>query len=321
MKELCRICGSDKTEEIIAKEMMIGTRESFIYVECNSCNVVVIKEVPTNISEYYPNNYYSFNSNNANKQNRILSTIRKKSFLFGLNNIFFVGKFLQRFFTVPPYYHWFSKINLSRESKILDVGCGDGKTLFRMEKDGFTNLTGIDRFLSKEIKNNKNVKVMKKDIFDIEGRFDLIMLNHVFEHMENPSEVLEKIYSLLKPNRYALIRIPTVSSFAYKHYGTNWVQFDAPRHFFLHSIQSMELLSKKTGFVLKDSFCDSTEFQFWGSEQYLKNIPLHDKSSYSINLQKSMFSEEQIMEFSKRAEKLNKEKNGDQRCFFLYKNN
>ena len=64
---------------------------------------------------------------------------------------------------------------------------------------------------------------------------------------------------------------------------------------------------------------DSTESQFLGSEFYLKNIPLKDQSLYLKNPQKSIFSEKQIQEFKDNAMKLNEENDGDQACFYLYK--
>jgi len=39
------------------------------------------------------------------------------------------------------------------------------------------------------------------------------------------------------PGGWCVIRIPTVSSFAWEHYREQWVQLDAPRHFFLHKVR------------------------------------------------------------------------------------
>ena len=64
---------------------------------------------------------------------------------------------------------------------------------------------------------------------------------------------------------------------------------------------------------------DSTEFQFWGSEQYLKGISLRDKRSLAENPRKSIFSKNQIRHFVRQAVELNRNGDGDAACFYLYK--
>lgn len=91
------------------------------------------------------------------------------------------------------------------------------------------------------------------------------MFHHSFEHISDPLEALETVRSLLAPNGRCLIRVPVVS-WARNEYGANWVQIDAPRHFFLHTEKSMEILAEKVGLEITRVEYDSTEFQFWGSE-------------------------------------------------------
>ena len=148
---------------------------------------------------------------------------------------------------------------------------------------------------------------------------DFIILHHSFEHMAEPLSVLKKIYQLLLPNGYVLIRIPVSSSYAWREYDLNWVQLDAPRHLFLHSIESMQLLAKQAGFQMKDIVFDSSAFQFWGSEQYLHDIPLRADNSYLVNPDKSIFTPVQIENYKRRAKELNDKNDGDSACFYLYK--
>jgi hypothetical protein len=81
----------------------------------------------------------------------------------------------------------------------------------------------------------------------------------------------------------------------------------------------MELLVNKTNLKIDDIIWDSTSFQFWGSEQYLKNIPLRSGLSYADNQNKSIFSPNQIQEFEVKAKELNRNKCGDQAAFFISK--
>ncbi len=146
------------------------------------------------------------------------------------------------------------------------------------------------------------------------------MFHHSFEHLPDPIEALEAVHRLLSPGGECMIRIPLVSSEAWKKYGTHWVQLDAPRHFFLFSIESLKVLAEKTKFKIKEIVYDSSEFQFWGSEQYLKDIPLMAENSYGKNPAKSIFTKTQIEDYKKMADKLNRESQGDQAAIYMVKN-
>jgi len=81
----------------------------------------------------------------------------------------------------------------------------------------------------------------------------------------------------------------------------------------------MHLLAQQCGFEVFKTEFDSTAFQFWGSEQYLRDIPLSDKRSYSISPKQSIFSDSDIQTFEARAKLLNTKSQGDQACFYLRK--
>ncbi len=97
-----------------------------------------------------------------------------------------------------------------------------------------------------------------------------------------------------------------------------WVQIDAPRSIFLHSTKSLEILSRNKRFEFSKIVYDSTAFQFWGSDQYRKNIPLNEPHSYLMNPKNLLFSrKDDISEFSKRVMELNTANLRDQTVFYL----
>ena len=132
-------------------------------------------------------------------------------------------------------------------------------------------------------------------------------------------DTLQQAYNILNPGGVVLLRVPTVSSFAWQHYGVHWVQLDAPRHLYLNSLQSIQVLAQKTGFTLEQTVYDSNAFQFWGSEQYEQNIPLQDPRSYAIAPQNASFDAQRIRDFATRANELNAAQQGDQAAFYLRK--
>lgn len=325
--KICAICNNQTDNKThIVKEMMFGSRDEFEYLECAQCGCIQIKEIPENIAKYYPSNFYSFKENTCdpkvNSFESFLKRQRMKYLIYGNKEIgILLSKILRKIYKtpMPDYYEWFRKLQLPLESAILDVGCGSGKLLLQMRDDGFTNLTGVDPFIKSDIFYKNGVKVLKKYLHEIECLFDFIMLNHSFEHMPQPLSVLQELYRIVKKNKYILVRIPVASSFAWRKYGVNWVQIDAPRHFFIPTIKSMEILSNQAGFEITDIVYDSHAFQFWGSEQLLRNIAIMESESYAINAEKSIFSKQEIDSFDSMAKLLNKQKDGDAACFYLYK--
>lgn len=316
----CRICGNIKYNKFyFALEMMFGTREEFEYIECNNCGCLQIKTIPDNIEKYYPNEYNAFEPQKFPEKNIFVFLLQKKklqhllgekkTFIGWLLTTLVKGSFEEK---LAP-----AKINLN--SKILDVGSGTGARLIRLRQKGFNNITGIDVFIRKDIIYDKGLRILKKDLINLKERYDFIMMNHSFEHMPDPTGTLNALNRILLPNRFLLIRIPVAGSFSWEKYSTNWVALDAPRHFYLHTPKSMEILAQKTGFKITEVLFDSSEYQFVGSEQFKNNIFLRSENSYFNNPEKSIFTKKTIRKYKKMAAKLNKVKKGDAACFYLYK--
>jgi SAM-dependent methyltransferase len=191
----------------------------------------------------------------------------------------------------------------------LDVGSGAGRLLLEMREFGFKNLSGIDPFLEKDIHHNAEVNVYKKSLDDVIEHYDFIMLHHSFEHMSNPQAALKKIKSVLKPNGQVLIRIPLADSYAYEKYGVNWVELDPPRHFFLHTKKSMQLMIEEQGFKLDRILYDSSNFEIIESEKWKRGIPSAKEEA--------IFSKKEKQEMSELVDELNQKEKGSRACFYL----
>jgi len=319
MSIICRICGNEKNNNLhTAREMMFGFRDKFIYIECANCGCLQIKDYPDDLAKYYPSDYFSYKKLLIPSGNVIKKYFTHKWVEFGLTGKSLLGKFIGKFKPVPFFYQLLQKYKIRQDSKVLDVGCGSGKLLSILHRGGFSELVGIDPYLPNDLHYGNGLSLLKKDLKDIDQKFDLITLNNSFEHMPEPLVVLKKLNDILMKDGLLIMGIPVIG-YAWRYYGVNWVQLDAPRHLYIQSTKSMEILSKKTGFMVSDISYTSDEFQFWGSEQYIKNIPLMDDRSYWTNPTNSIFSKEDIETFKHRAIELNQKKDGDQASFFLKK--
>ena len=278
--------------------------------------------IPADLSKYYPKDaYYSFHNDgdfNDSKYSlsNFLRRIKSEYLLFGKNRLAALPMMIG--YIVPGYYKWLKTVKAGYDTSILDLGCGGGELLFRLRRIGFKRLTGADPFIEENIQAD-GISIYKTDVFGITGSFDFIMVNHAFEHMEEPLRVLKKLYELLKPKSYLLIRIPVTESYCWQHYGVYWAALDTPRHLYIHSAKSMQLLSEQAGFEIKAIEHDSGAFQFWGSEQYKNGISMVAPNSYKTNKRKSIFSKAQIRDYKKRIELLNSRQQGGDGVFYLYK--
>ena len=102
------------------------------------------------------------------------------------------------------------RLGLSRESKILDVGCGTGAMLeeFSRRYQAF----GID-FSPQAIdfcrkRGLANVRVGSLDAFPRDERFDLITMFDVVEHVEDDRGLLSEAHGRLSPGGHLLVAVP-----------------------------------------------------------------------------------------------------------------
>jgi len=170
-------------------------------------------------------------------------------------------------------------------------------------------LTGVDPFIPRDVGHASGAKVFKATIHDVHGRFDLVLLNHAFEHIPDQLETLQAVASRLAPGGHCLVRVPTVSSYAWEHYREDWVQLDAPRHFFLHSVESLRRLGERAGLTLQAVEFDSTELQFAGSELHRRDCP------WTVGM--PGYSRAELRRFRAKARALNAEGRGDQAAFWF----
>ncbi len=323
----CKVCNSNKIDIITVKEMQFGMLDEFEYLHCLECGSLIIKDIPNNLSKYYPVNYYSFKEEQLIDNSFILKKwLRGKYWQYVIspkskNLAGYIINLLKKP-RKDTLFHIIGKTNINLKSRIIDIGCGSGSLLKKLHQFGYSNVLGLDPNINNDIYYEGEKLVIKAKIEDYvkgqEDLYDLIMLHHSFEHIPNPEEVLESIKKLSHKDTVYLIRIPLANSYAFKKYKENWAQLDAPRHLFLYSEKGIRMILEKHNFEILDIIYDSEEFQFWCSEQYLQNISLqHDERSYVVNKSKSLFSEQDILNFRDKATKLNKEKKGDQAAFIF----
>ena len=105
-----------------------------------------------------------------------------------------------------------SSISLRKEAKILDYGCGSGRTLSWFREFGYKNSIGID--ISQEALKICELQGLKigKDVFHKNNlhlkpfSFDLVFADGVLEHYKNFEKIIKEMCKLSK--QYVLITQP-----------------------------------------------------------------------------------------------------------------
>lgn len=312
MLSACTICqNTEHNKNYIVREMMFGLRTPFNYTKCAECGCMQLENKPSDMAPYYPSEqYYSFHTSSLSPVKTFFKNyILGKLFNYYLGHFSFVGFIASRFYYLQKKYGWIECLKgIDKSATILDIGSGAGKYLDELKQAGFEKITGIDPYIEADITTSLGVSIFKKQIAAVTGKYDFIMLNHAFEHMDHPREILQNIHGLLNPNGQLLIRIPVIDCYSWEKYGVNWFQIDAPRHLYLHTKKSMDILAKQTSFAIQSIVYDSNDYQFIFSEKYVLDKTLIEPFS---------FPKKSIQDWRKMAKALNKKKQGDQACFIL----
>src|SRR5882724_2868715 len=137
----CKICGNTSGNKThIAREMMFGLRDQFEYLECGNCGCLQLVNPPADIAKYYPTDYYSFQ-----EQSGVVTAIRRWLGVSAIGRAFIES--------VSPNHAMDSvrRLNLPTSARILDVGCGSGKLLRDLYYLRFSNASGVDPFIQRNI--------------------------------------------------------------------------------------------------------------------------------------------------------------------------
>ena len=187
----CTLCGASDTK-LLAKEGQFGW-PTYVSV-CRQCGLVYLNPRWTKDGylTFYANeydNFYRFDEDKATEKE-----LRKTRI---------VWERLQA--------HTTHKINT-----VLDIGCGLGWSLHYLSQQiPGLSIAGIEPsdYCADHLTNQIGGELVARDVdsdwhISNQGRFDLIIVRHVLEHLLDPLEALQKVHQALSPSGIVYMGVP-----------------------------------------------------------------------------------------------------------------
>lgn len=270
----CEICGSRNISHIFKQyDKNLNIKECFSVFKCANCYSLFLNPQPTekDLEKYYSKDkYYSLKRIDTKES-------RKTKLKLKLYDIYFNPKENKTLIKImfSPIKFIIRGTKIVKDNKLLDIGCGSGQFLYEMRQFEM-NTYGIEPGdFDKEGNKKYDLNIKKSNLLKTKypkEYFDLITMNHVLEHLDNPNQTLMEIKRIIKKDGLFIFAVPNINSLAHKIFKKNWYQLDIPRHLWNYSDKNIKIILEKNGFNIQRIRYNSRPSQFSVSLKYLLNV-------------------------------------------------
>jgi 2-polyprenyl-3-methyl-5-hydroxy-6-metoxy-1,4-benzoquinol methylase len=301
----CKVCASFDTVSEVATERMNNTREAFTYRTCRDCGSTCLSGPMPRLQDYYGADYYSGADLRPGLKFRAINLALGFMVRWRLLSPALAARWPQ-----TTVYAFLVKYRVPRNARILDVGSGVGRFVYRLVDMGYRNASGVDPFVTETRVHDNGAQVRKASIESVTERYDVIFFNHSLEHTPTPKAALREAKDRLEPSGLLVVRIPLAASLAKEMFGEHWVQWDPPRHVTLFSERGFVAAAQESGLEVLEVAFDSTDFQFAGSVGNVFKSRLDAAESHALPRQARQV-------FAGWARSMNRRQIGDQAMFVM----
>jgi SAM-dependent methyltransferase len=134
--------------------------------------------------------------------------------------------------------------------RMLDVGCGDG-SIVKLAQDLGWHAEGVDVDPEAVKKARRKGLTVRQGKIERQGypadSFDLVLMNHVIEHVHDPLGTLTEIRRVLRPGGVAVVTTPNAGSWGHRRFGRYWRGLEPPRHLHIFNGHNLCALTKSAG--------------------------------------------------------------------------
>jgi SAM-dependent methyltransferase len=274
----CPVCGKGRLNfAFMAEEKHYGLKHPFKNSRCADCGAVVVDPQPSlrELGPYYAQSYYSFSASDNEGFFRKLLFRVYTAYLGGR------GTRLEKacFWMLGPYLR---APKARPGARLLDIGCGAGDYLSFMRRLGF-KVQGLEPGAAAvKAARARGLDVRRGTLGSVAfpaKRFDVVTLNHVFEHIGEPRKAMAEIRRILKPGGTLVIGVPSTHSLTFALFGENWSALDTPRHLVNYDPRNLARLAGDFGFECLSVTYKSDSYQFLSALRDLLNRGLPGKET------------------------------------------
>ena len=227
----CKNCGSEANIKLNAQDLNRKiSEETFEYLCCKKCGFIFLQNIPTNLGDYYPTDYYGPVPKSANQLLGAAKSVENykidlvKKYCDGISTVLEIGPSMGGFALLCK-----------------DAGL-DIRTLEMSQKcsDFLNNVAGIPTV------NTSN----ELESLAHEKKSDLIALWHVIEHVVDPFALIEACAEKVNSGGFLLLAAPNPEALQFLIFKEAWVHLDAPRHTSLIPLKLLESKLTALGFEI-----------------------------------------------------------------------
>lgn len=158
-----------------------------------------------------------------------------------------------------------SNSDKQKEISILDIGCYDGFFGLKLKERGFNNISCLDIIPEAiALANKRGINAVcadaSKSLPCKTESIDLIVAGEIIEHLYDPKQFLQNVYSVLSRNGGLIITVPNLCSLRNRyrvlkgnfpfHYNSD-LNARFGEHIRLFNLKSIKELLHQTGFMVK----------------------------------------------------------------------
>ncbi len=138
--------------------------------------------------------------------------------------------------------------------RLLDVGCGNGQLLTRLRDLGW-QVEGVE--VDPAAVEQARAGGLKVHLGSLEAQqypqnhFDVITMSHVIEHVHDPAGLLRECHRILQPGGRLVAITPNLESWGHRIFRDAYIHLDPPRHLYLYTFQSFQILARNSGFTIR----------------------------------------------------------------------
>ena len=136
--------------------------------------------------------------------------------------------------------------------KLLEVGSSFGFLLAEFKKDGW-DVMGVEPYgagcrFSDETHGIKVIHGILEEADIADETFDVVLLNHVIEHLDDPLATLREINRVLKMNGHFVVETPRYDTLMYKLLGRRERSLNCNGHIYFFTTDTLKKLYEAAGF-------------------------------------------------------------------------